>query len=111
MQGEESRGSGPSQAELDERYEAQQVNRAKRYVEKPSSLNDDLTSSAEHAKITLKPVLARQSDSAPPKAKRERFRSKETRYFRKLLRKSLEGQTRVLPQTQGSEKTHLQIEC
>ena len=107
IQEEESPGSDPSQAELDERCDARQINRAKRYLEKPSSLNDDLTSSAEHAKITLKPVLAGQSNNASPKTERKIFRSTETRYFRKLLRKSLEGQTRVIPQTQGLENTNL----
>ena len=89
IEGEESRGSGPSQVELDERYEARQINRAKRYIKETSDFNDDLASSAEHTVITTKPVLARTSNNAPPKVKRKRFRSTETGYFRKLLRKSL----------------------
>ena len=110
---EESRGWSPSQVELDERYEARQINRAKRYIEETSDFNHDLTPSAEHTINTTTPVLARQSNNAPPKVKRKRLISTETRYFRKLLRKSLlmEGQTRVLSLTQGSEKTHLMIQC
>ena len=42
IEGEESRGSGPSLVELDERYEARQINRAKRYIVETSDFNDDL---------------------------------------------------------------------
>ena len=110
IEGEESRGLGPSQ--VDERYEARQINRAKRYIKETSDFNDDLTSSAEHTVITAKPVLARPSNNAPPKVKRKRLRSTEAGYFRKLLRKLLlmEGQARVLSLTQGSEKAHLLIQ-
>ena len=97
IEGEKSRGSGPSQAELDERYEARQIDRTKRYLEKPSSFNDDLTSSTEQEIITPKPVLAQQSNNRPTKTKQKILRSTETRYFRRFLRKSLlmEGQTRL----------------
>ena len=47
IEGEESRGLGPSQVELDERNEARQINRAKRYIEETSDFNNDLTPSAE----------------------------------------------------------------
>ena len=113
IEGEESRRSGPSsQVELDERYEARQINRAKWYTAKTSNFNDDLTSSAEHIVITTKSVLARPSNNTPLKVIRKRLRSTETGYFRKLLRKSLliKGQARVLSLTQGSEKTLLLIQ-
>ena len=57
IEGEESRGSGPSQVELDERYEARKINRAKRYIEETSDFNDDLKPSAEHTIIATKSVL------------------------------------------------------
>ena len=113
IEAEESQRSGLSQAELDERYEARQINRSKRYIEENSSFNDDLTSSAEQAIITTTPALARQSNNAPPKIKRERLRSTQTSYFKNLLRKSLlmEGQTRAVSVTPGLEKTHLLMQC
>ena len=84
--GEESRGSGPSQAELDKSDEARQINRAKRYIEEASNFNDDLTSSPW------------QSNTALPMVKWKRSGLTETSYFREFLRKSLlkECQTRVL---------------
>ena len=73
IEGEESRGSGPSQVELDERYEARQINRAKRCIEEASDFNDDLTPSAEHTINIAAPVLARKSNNAPPKVKRKKI--------------------------------------
>ena len=80
-------------------------------MDETSDFNDVLRSSTEHIVITTKPVLDRPSNNPLLKVKRKRLRSTETGYFRKLLRKSLlmEGQTRVLSLTQGSEKTHLLI--
>ena len=72
--GEESRWSGPSQAELDKRDEARQINRAKRYIKEASNFNDDPTSSPW------------QSNTALPMVKWKRPRSTETSYSRKLLR-------------------------
>ena len=101
IEGEESRGSGPSEVELDQHSKAWQINRTKQYIEETSNFNDDLTSSVEHTIITTKSVLAQQSNDSPPKVKWKRLRSTETSYFSKILRKSLlmEGQARVLSLT------------
>ena len=97
LQGEISRGCGPSGINLEERDDRRQIDRANRYIRETYDDVQDtnvLLTSAEKQVLLEVPGIASNN---MPKLKKRRFRSIDSKNFQIMLRRMVEvdAQTRI----------------